>query len=246
MMTLRKLSLSLQILGHVCLPSLLFSASSLPSWVTNPEIPSANKNINIVCQGKGPAIDIARREAIATCKSSAIDILSHEGQSKHILIQTETDTSLHVEHQSNLTYRNLRCELIREYVEESKGTYLVWIECLFNKEKIEIVPLKVEATMKRDSLIDQPSIQIPRSTPYVQSAFNRVLQLSVVPICDRIMVKGKYSRVLSCADNPIKLSLREGDIELLVIRNGYNTRRINLKSKNWDNYETLQIILNSN
>ncbi len=158
------------------------------------------------CSGTGPSLDIARKVAINSCQSSAVDILADSVTFKSLIVQTEKDASLHSESSYSLSAKNLRCKPLAESVEQGEGFYQVYMKCSFDLKTVQTVPIEYDNNTPR-----MPSSIV---------AETKSITVSTIPQCEEILVRGDKPRVIKCSSNPTAFVLDATDSELIFRKSG--------------------------
>lgn len=85
-----RLSRQIQITIYTWL-ALGYQALGKPAWVSDFTARQTGKAYETICEGQGPSRDLARSEALASCKGAAIRQLKTTVNFKSLSIETEHD-----------------------------------------------------------------------------------------------------------------------------------------------------------
>lgn len=192
--------------------SLLFCLSiahAQPEWANTDKV--SGNSYFVSCYGEGPALDVARIEAKKSCLASATFKSLKLFNVKTLTVETETDAGLHQEVSSDTIVSGLDCEVEKESVTSTPSQFKTWILCKFNLSKV-----RYESKQSQKHPID---------SSVSSSEFNH-FNLNIVPKCDSIMFEGESPRILKCAQNPIRISLKKEDRNLIIRALGYKPKTI--------------------
>ncbi len=182
---------------YMCAPSALFA---IPDWAKENSFSQRKNILEIVCSGKGPSMEQARAEAIASCKTTASNQLNKNTEIKSLSIETERTVAFHQEVAENFRVSSLSCKVIKESVEERDGFFEIWNKCQFDLAKAKV-------SGSRETAFKEPN--------HFESGDHLVSILSV-PACDDILVRGQMPRKIECKARPTSVVLKKGDQELIV------------------------------
>ncbi len=208
------------------LPFLAYAvvAFAMPAWVKESPASKGNKFI-IVCAGEGPAIDLARREALDSCRAAAVEQLKSKFHVRSLTVQTEKDSAHHLEVSSDQNYEGLSCNQLKQQIEDRKDRYKVWLQCEFDLSKAKVSANKEKKTQR-----------------HIASGERRELSVATVPDCDSILLEGFRARTVRCNQNPMPVILYPEDESLTIRAEGYQPKTIEL-STNRSVHQSIQIIL---
>lgn len=194
------------------LPSLVMAEASRPKWIT--ASPAKNGNsYSVVCHADGPGVDSARSLALQDCKRSAVEMKTSTTRTKTLIVETESSASLHQETEMDATAQHVVCDPRREFVDDSSGFVQIWIECVFDLEKIEIDPNGLEK-----SQASKPIVNVKTS-----------ITVGTTPRCESIVVVGKSSNVVKCESNPTQVIIDGTTTDVIIRARGYQPYHLGSK-----------------
>ena len=201
--------------------SILFAGSCLaigmiavaePDWASHNTITRSPTELTVTCSGRGPAEDLARKDALRVCGASAASFLQTSVEFKTLTIQTETDSALHQETRETLTVSGLECKPLRDQIEKAVGTTVVWLQCGYDLTRVKVEPAQNNPPPPATLLSDQGA---SITTGNVQSS-QRTLLISSIPACDSILIVGLAVRIVRCRTNPMRIQIGKGEQELII------------------------------
>ena len=215
----------------VVLALILFSQSvwsKAPTWATDATKRTGGQ-FTTVCTGVGPSVDSARTEAIASCRTSAIEELSPTATFKSLTVETDREVALHNTVELSAEFKNLHCKQLNEQIEELEGQFKIWLKCKFD---LNVVAKKeIEKPVSSQSLIEAEKIQertIASKAVVPAEESRKSILLSVIPACDELLIKSSFSRIVTCKENPIQLVVTKSDSEIIVRRRGYKPKTLKI------------------
>lgn len=207
-------------------------------WIKTNTQTRTGQSLQVVCNGTAPlgAIDLARKEALNSCRNTAISHLQTNLTQKSLVIETENSVALHSETVQQASYSGLDCIQDKEKIEDNKqiGTTTVFLRCVFDLSKAHIAKFEepVEAKVTSDILVKNrievstlPSNSSKKPKDKLQKSKNRHLVISTIPVCDNIVIRGR-PRVIKCDANPKTLLIFPEDFELIVRLQGHKPKHI--------------------
>ena len=241
------------------------SGSAKADWTTTDTQVRRGNSLQVVCNATAPigAVDLARKEALQSCRSTAISNLQTDLIVKTLTIQTEREVALHSETKQYSSYKGMDCKQDKEKIQEDTngGTVTVYLRCNFDLAKVKVTALDEPETKDNDassSLVKNadvakaiPTVAVGKPKSELEQSENRLLTISVVPSpCDEIIVRGR-SRVIKCDQNPKALLLYPEDNELIVRLRGYKPKHIMLNrdrkpAASFEKEEELNVFLEKN
>lgn len=236
--------LAAAMLGALCAPMAL---GQVPQWARSEGIKWFGKNLEIVCQGTGPSVDIARREALGGCRASASSQINSDVHVKSLSIETEKDVGYHQQVTSDAVVRDLRCNPINEDIQERDGSFTVWTKCRFDTALTKVENNIAGAPPKAPSDAEDTTTKLSSKGDVdvgkIIEGEEIEIYLSTVPSCSSILFNGPRSRIKNCDSNPIRLLLRPDDQSVVIRAKGHVPKTLQssvlLKKKS----ETVQVFL---
>lgn len=223
----------------------LFSVQGMaapPSWSKQDTLKQIGSLLYVVCTGRGPAQDIARRDALDHCRTAAADQANGYFKVQALSIETEHAANFHQEISYNKTVTNLACNPQKEYNDDSEGSYRVWIKCRYDLSKAKVVSVDTDEPPSSNSNSEESLIgnrdklsEVPKSSSEVTngkliSGENRQLILTTIPQCDEILIRGERPRSIKCDEMPKAIFIYPTDKEIIVRSGGYTPKHIKLNS----------------
>lgn len=223
-------------------------ALALPAWFKNGSKMDGHI-YTTTCQGIGLSVDNAREESINSCKASAISQLPQDMKFKVISIQTENDSTLHKEISSEQKLKNLRCNILKEEVEEKEDQFTVYNLCKFDLSKTEIEAVQSNSKdnsfkQRLENLNSISERQISSSDRNYKMSDKKSISLSVIGGCSKILARGETPRVISCRHNPVLITLEPGDKEFIIESPGHISKSIQASDLLNSEDETFQAVMN--
>jgi hypothetical protein len=214
------------------------SYAKIPAWAAINSTKLNGSSLRTVCHGTGPSVEIARSEALKSCQINANQFFKSKIKVKSLSVETEKSVGFHQEVSSDDEFSNLICEPTKDELEESDSQYSVWIECKFDLSKASIVHTdKPAVSPNNKDLNGLEAINVKET----KDQKTKYIFVSIIPKCESILVKGAFSRVVECSQNPIKIQVKDGDIEFIVRAKGYKPKTIQVGGISAN--ETLQVLL---
>lgn len=225
-------------------------AGGIPNWAKNRTQSLSGNIYKAVCSGQGPSIDIARNEALQSCKASATGQLQRDGKVKSLSIESESDVSFYQEVSESVSFKGLICVPERESTQAGEdGSFRIWVLCRFDLSKVEIGE-DLESRKERISE-DSPTPNLSKlkektfavDSESITSQEHTVINVAVVPNCTKILIRGARPRAKPCLATPVSISIQDSDQEAIITAAGYISKTLPLKGRRWRNNETIQVIL---
>lgn len=239
-------------------------AATPPEWARQNGIQQQGNLLTIISTGNGPSLDLARQSAIDQAKSTAANQINGSASVRSMSIETEKSASYHSEVFSAKKVEGLICQPDREYSEERGGSYSVWLTCKFDVSKARVVSVE-ESDLKKDpasgragpdnrivkgsDLMNRPPAEGVLPPTPIAFGENKQLAITVVPLCESILVRGKQSRSVPCGNNPVTLLVLPTDNELIVRGPpGYLPKHLDISGRRpaSSTLETLEVYLERN
>ncbi len=227
--------------------------------ITNTQIRKGNK-LQVVCIGTAPsgAIDLARSEAMQSCRNTAISHLQTNLTVKTLTIETERDVSLHSETIQNSSYTGLDCKQDKEKIQEDKdgGIVTVYLRCNFDLAKTKVMPTSdrnekdnhasSSLVKSKDSVSTIPVSKTKELKTRLEQSDRRHLIVQTIPSCDEILIRSDRARIVKC-EPPTTLLLYSEDTELIIRLRGHKPKHLRLNKlrtpANYDAPESVELIL---
>jgi hypothetical protein len=214
------------------------SHAKVPTWAASNTTKLNGSSLRTVCHGVGPSVEIARSEALKSCQLNASQFFKSKIKVKSLSVETEKSVGFHQEVTSDDEFSNLICDPTKDELEETDSQYSVWIECKFDLNKASVTHTdKPEGPPNNKNLNELELIKI-KDTSDQQSKY---IFISIIPKCESILVKGTFSRVVECSQNPLKIQIKDGDKEFVIRAKGYKPKTIQVGGISAN--ETLQVLL---
>ncbi|MBS1983227.1 MAG: hypothetical protein JST16_03565 [Bdellovibrionales bacterium] len=228
------------------------SAWAIPKWVTQSAPTRSGNLLRITCDGTGPSIDTARRDALDHCRSSAADQLATSVKVRSSTIQTERDAALHQEISTAAEIKNFPCRTLREELEEAGSGIRLYLQCEFDLSKTETRDIEAPKSNPQEASARLQEATKPKSSSLgplkirsVASQLKRIT-ISSIPMCDDLLVRGPSPRVIRCDTNPQPLVLQPNDEEVIVRAAGFIPQHLDANDLRGSPQDGIQIFLNSN
>lgn len=211
-----KTLLALFFYGSVCL-------AGQPDWFDEPS-KVTDERIEISCLGEGISHHLSRQSAIEACNGSLSNFLSNEVKVESLSVQTERSASLHEKVSSNLKIKSAICVPIKEKdMKDDDGSHTYFIRCSFDRNQIQVTGFENQEQPTAVERFNQFSI-IKRDPS------SWTLNVASIPICSDILIVGKKARSILCESNPTTIVLYDDDIKLIVRKDGFRPKEIDLQS----------------
>jgi len=229
--------------------SVLFSLAcyaGAPDWAKQDTLSRRGDALTVVCSATGPSVDLARRFATESCKSTAASQINGNARVKGLSIQTESSSNYHEEFSSDKRIINLPCIVDKEFSETQDDSIHLWLRCQFDVSKSKVVSVdendkpNTANDSNGDSLIQNKEAISNIHGPDDSVSFdkkvivgeNRQLVVTTLPRCDEILIRGERPRSITCNEMPVVLLLYPTDKELIVRagRAGYQPKHIKLNA----------------
>jgi hypothetical protein len=186
------------------IPLLSEAKDAAPKWTADSPVKSGNQ-YTVVCYAEGPGIDSARTLAIGDCKRSAAEMKSNDTSIKTLIVETERSASLHQETVAKGIAKNVVCEPKKEFSAEGEGFVKIWVQCLFDLEKI-----KTDSNDAEENQSDQPLVTQKMS-----------VTIGSTPRCQSILVVSKFPSVVKCESNPVQVVIDGTTTDVIIRADGY-------------------------
>lgn len=188
-------------------------ASAKPAWADN-SATLIGRMLRVVCFGEGPAVDLARDEAISICKASAAKFVTAPTKVESKLVETEQEVIYIGKAETSFQVDGLACVPEKEFVEKGRDIVSVWLRCRFDLSKAKL--------LERGTV--DPSD--PATSSMIRKSETRRLIVTSIPKCSDIVVVGPSSKVFSCNTNPTSVIL-DGTVTGIIVRaKGYESKQI--------------------
>ena len=233
--------------------------TDLPIWAKENTVVQQERNLRVVCSGRGPSVDQARTYALRSCKSAAADFLQNDLTVRGLTVESEGGVAIHQEIEGRAHFKGLFCKPLRDYVRSlSDGLFEVWLRCEFDLTKVEqtneqregIEPQVntsrgLDPSQKLD-LVKQRELEVDDGGRRpVPASLATVLDVISIPPCETLIIRGLKSRPIKCSAGGItSATLDAGDFEIIVRASGYLSKRVRI-SPGGKRHETVQVILDA-
>ncbi|MGZ3766149.1 MAG: hypothetical protein ACXVA2_15880 [Mucilaginibacter sp.] len=233
-------------LGKVSLIIIYFGTSAnakLPDWTHENSFVRSGNNLKIVCQGQGPSLGLARKSALANCRTTAAEFLTGSFRTQSVSIETERSISFHQEVGSENEVSGLVCAPMKEFSEEVDGLISIYILCDFDlkkvsakltfesKENLKILGSKTGVVSDKENLAKVPKYKIETPENKIQQDDNYALIVTVLPQnCSDILVEGDRPRSIKC-ETPTTVVVGPNDKTLIVRADGFKTKHITIDTR---------------
>lgn len=238
-MRLTLLSLTLM---SICVSA--FAAT--PEWVKNRETQvRRGDQLELVCTGTGPSLELARRSARESCQGTASGHLSTTLKVRTVSVETERDVALHQEISEDRKIAGLRCDLQKESIEELENQVKVFQLCRFDLAKASVVAPEPAKDPKSANTSELGSLAAKTAAipgRHLASSERRIL-LVVAPACDDLLIDGEIPRIIRCRGNPEALVLGEGDQKIVVRSKGFMPKTITILKEGVSDEDPIQVLL---
>jgi hypothetical protein len=212
-----------------------FAAFAEPDWAKENTVSRTGADLVVACSGRGPAVDLARKEALRACGASAASYLQTEVEFKTLTVQTETDAALHQEAREEVSVTGLECRTVRDKVEVIAGSTVVWLQCKYSLDDLSVSKNTTLSNAQSDA---RPIKSRGSSASSVRST-QRSIVISSIPGCDSILVVGKAGRIVRCKTNPVRISVGEDDVEITIRSKNHVPKTVRLDQ----GHETIRAVL---
>lgn len=227
--------------------------AKVPEWAMKNSQSMSGGVLRVVCSGTGPSLDIARRDALNSCRSSARDQLVTNIKVRSLTVQSEKSSGFHEEISENTTYVGLNCIPDKEEIEESDGSLKIWMQCRFDLSKVKVIAEESKEPQTKEQydhegiankqeliMLEARSLKIGAAKTIQDQ--NTTLSIASIPRCESLVIQGVKSRVVNCTENPMTITIDAQDNEILMRARGYKPKRIIL-NKEKKSHETIQVTL---
>lgn len=222
-------------------------AVAMPPWATDGQKRIGN-TLSVVCNGEGISLELARGEALRGCKSTAASQVIDSVRVKNVSVETDESSAFHSEVIQNANVHGLTCIPKNEAIEEGDGSYMVWVRCEFDlsKASYDNVPDAEPIESKSGSVIKGGSDQTKAGSHFKTGRYETDkqtrLDVSTVPPCESIIVRGTKSRSFKCSRNPETVILVPGDSEIILRAKGHQPKTIQLQNPGESSGEAITVI----
>lgn len=229
----------------------------MPDWAGEKSQQRIGNTYIVVCGSEAPSADLARREALQSCRNSASSQLNTSFSMNRLTVETETSSVLHQEIIENSKFTGLDCITENESIEEKSSSVKIWLKCRFDLSKARAVSLTgdtptIDIVRRPTSLGsgDARSVQYEKNDLKAQRGDHilgsrRILSIASIPACDTLLIRGQVVRAVKCVGNPMSIVVGPDDREVVVRAENSFPKSILLNQKGLAN-ETIQIVLDSN
>lgn len=208
-------------------------------WTKQDTLKREGNKLTLVCYGEGPSLDIARRQALDQCHTTAANQISSDLTIKSLSVETERSANYHQEVSAEQKVENLICIPENEKFESENGNVKLFIKCAYDLKKAKVTSLKKKDELSEKSMHNpsEPTKikneQIPvlseklKKSFYIQSD-NRQIIVTTIPQCEDILITGGKSRSLKCNENPNTIFVEPADTKLILRLNGFKPKHVDL------------------
>lgn len=250
----------IRVLSHIIAGVYLWSSTvraAPPTWATQDTARLSGKSLTLTCSGEAPSLDLARKDALRSCTSSATQYIQTGSlKVRSLSVETEQDGGFHSEISESKQVTGLACKPLREATEELDSGVRIWVQCRYDlglarfeapaKDDDEPKPVTSSKELVQDptslGIRNRNSSELKRGRRI--SSDVKVLTISSVPPCSSILVRSSKPRVVRCKQNPISFQIQPGDTELIVraSRKGYLPKHIKI-TPNLEDDPSIAVIL---
>ena len=230
--------------------------TDIPSWAREGGQQRIGQVYRVACSGIGPDASIARREAIESCQSSAGQQLLTNIRVKSLSVETEKEVAFHQEISDEAQFSNLRCNPLKEKINDTDQQVKLWLLCEFDLSKAKAIPLNskndpTEAKTTNNGIIKNKDDLERVTAKYGRGKTGRYLSgqqktitISVVPQCTDLLIRGEEpSRTIACHENPVTVVVDQADTEIIVRASGYMPKTLSLsKRKEVEDYAEVILV----
>jgi hypothetical protein len=191
------------------------------------------KMITISCEGQGPSLALARKNALKDCQGSAVERLHTDFKVKSLTVQTEEDSALHEEINSSQEVSGLECLTPKEKIIENPSSYKVSLECHYNP--LHVVFKKAEDKINDEMASEEKPLRTSKDNTLIERDGGQSITLATIPACSTIVVESQtMPRVIHCA-TPTRLVIYLSDQNIIIRAKSYKPKTISaetLRGKN--------------
>ena len=233
--------------------------STIPEWAQDNTATRSGNALKVVCSGQGPSIDQARKYAVRSCKSSAVDFLRSDLSVRGVTVESETGVAVHQEIRENAWYTGLACKPLQDEVRPVEGgLFEVWLKCEFDMAKVrksdmpaddagDESPVAGSSTFSqsgRQDLVRQRELRFDdNSSTGASRSASAVLDIVSIPPCESLVVRGRKPRPLKCSGEGVtSVTVDPGDVEIIVRATGFLSKSVRI-TPGPQRHETVQVIL---
>lgn len=238
--------------GFVILYLSAITSAEPPLWTQSNTQNLKGNTLRVVCSGIGPSLDLARKDAIESCRTTAAQYLKSEITMKALSVESEKEVAFHKEVSEKRKITGLNCTPGRDYVEETPAQTKIWMECHFDLSKPSVTTESPNPSISQatDFIYNRKALEAPGDSILAAQLGESVvserslLTLAVIPQCTDLLVRNSSTpaRLIKCESDPVSVTVLPLDTEIIVRSTGYIPKTIEL-SKNRRPNESVQVFL---
>lgn len=229
------------------------SSAGAPTWARSGTMERNGQTLKVVCIGSGPSLDLARTEAMASCRNSAMGQLQSNLTIRSEIFESERDTAYHQETKQLATYSGLQCFPEKEELDTSADQVTVYLKCRYDLKNVKVTDASKETNLADSKNVGADSVIANQAALNKLSASDAKIEekkiaqseavqviIASVPACDSIIIRSKRpDRVVRCTENPQTVLVHtESDTDLVVRAKGYLPKTIPLQRRGTTSLET--------
>jgi hypothetical protein len=220
------------------------SFGDVPSWAKKNTTKKSGSLLTAVCEGLGPSVTLARKEAINNCQVSAKQFLNNEIKVKTLSVETEYSVGFHQEVEESGSVRNLVCNPKRDEVIEKDGQYQIWLECKFDLSKAKVESGSEKKSKEVGKNITS-GLNLVKPAELKETDYDhQTIFLESIPQCESIIIIGAKSKTIPCSSNPMKVIIEDTDKEIIIRAKNFRPKTVPIQKGAYS--ETLQVFLERN
>lgn len=219
----------------------------IPKWAKKNTEKRVGKIYYAVGNGKGPSLEIAKNEAINSCRSVVANRLNSHLNMRSLTVETQKDVSFHQELSSNYEVVGLECETVKDELIDINGTFEVWIKCKCEASNAKVTLKDEDRTGRnkkapvrsgnrsskiyRNSTLEESSVENYSDQGDTNIDLDKEVSILTIPKCDDIVIVGQQSRNYECNANPMFILIKPSDIKVLLRAKGYKSEEVILNEE---------------
>lgn len=220
------------------------AACTAPTWFAK-GVMRNGQDLTVTCTATEAGDELAERSAKRNCDVKAANEAVSNIDSRDLVVSTDNDAATHREVTVSSCVVGLICKDPQVESCESDGEVTIWRKCRYdlslartrNPRECEDHNKEVQFTGK-DAIANRKDLTSLKKKVVVQDVAKTerssdfTLSVATVPPCNDLLVKGhQNSRRIKCSQNPMPITIKPTDEEVIVRAKGHLPKSIILDAK---------------
>lgn len=205
-----------------------------PAWSKSTTVKRNGSRLIVLCDGEGATADLAETEARDKCDARAALEYRSTVNVKELTVSTDHDAASHREVTDETCVLGLVCNRPKSYSCEQDGETHAWRRCLYDLSQVHEGTCAATNGTNNDPGHIAQKVAVKDAGSFSSATNTYVISISATPPCDDLVINGKVGRRIKCKHNPMRLTVKPGDREIIVRAKGYLPKTLDLRNLSED------------